>query len=342
MIIFAARASDGRAAAAVAALRKPPLFPIKPLDEVQDWLRQEIAVGNEVALKPMTVLLVPFGMGASTTIRRVIRADPAHPGDNPRILSHPAVLAHLPAKGDATEIGAQICDTIGAPSHHIGGTPHNPRMFWLRTLQRIGMRMLILDDFRSLSLLAKSRQATMLNVIRYAISRYDLQVLVIAPPELRVLVMDDPQLAGRARLIEILPFKVSDPWLKRLPDAFQRWCPLRLPSDLLADQGLRYALVHRSSGIHGTCWIFCCSWQLSPSMAATSGSATRFGATISRGPSMADKPLPLVRLPAEGEILLSCLGRNAAEYGTSDAGCSPMVCRQLKAMRPARTAYRCG
>lgn len=34
---------------------------------------------------------------------------------------------------------------------------------------------------------------------------------------------------------------------------------------------------------------------------------------------MAAKPLPLVRLPAEGELLLSFLGRNAAEYGVSAA-----------------------
>lgn len=235
--------------ARIAVLRQPPMLPVKPLDEVETWLRQELAAGDAVTLKPLTVLLVPGGMGTSKMIERVIGAFPACPSDDPRILCHPAVLAHLPAKGDVTEIGAEICDAIGAPDHHIGGTLHNPRMHWLRTLKLTGTRMLILDDFRSLSLLPRSKQAGILNVIRYATSRFSLQVLLIAPPEARVLVMDDPQLAGRARLIEILPFNASDPRLGRFLDAFQRWCPLRRPSDLLQDQGLRRALVHRSSGI---------------------------------------------------------------------------------------------
>lgn len=224
-----------------------PYFPVKPLDQVETWLRDAISTHVDRPLKPITFLLAPNGMGASWMIDRVAEAFPAYLQQDQRISCHPAVVAHIPSNGSMREIGAEVCQFVGAPKHHIGGPgPHATG--WLNLLGQIGTRMLLLKDMQSLSSLPKSRQGPVLNMIRNATSRYGLQVALVGPPELHPLVMNDPQLADRAQLIEIQPFKASDPALTVFLDAFQRWCPLRRTSDLCDDQSLRKALIRRTGG----------------------------------------------------------------------------------------------
>lgn len=180
-------------------------------------------------------------------IDRVAEAFPAYLQKDQRISCHPAVVAHFPSNGNMREIGAEVCQFVGAPNHHIGGTGPNATG-WLSLLNHIGTRMLLIKDMQSLSNLPKSRQGPVLNMIRNATSRYGLQMTPVGPPELHPLVMNDSQLADRTQLIEIQPFKASDASLTVFLEAFQRWCPLRRTSDLCDDQSLRKALVRRTGG----------------------------------------------------------------------------------------------
>ena len=228
-------------------LRKTPVLPLKPLDDVAVWIGKEIA-GKTPPHKPITILLIPCGMGASGMVQRVIASYPPHPHSDQRILRHPAVLAHLPASGTLREIGAEICSVVGAPVHCIGGTQPNA-IGWLNLLHRIGTRMLCFDDLHALNRFPKTQQGAVLNLIRTAVSRFQIRVSLICPPQMRPLIMDDPQLAGRAQLVEILPFKATDPAFDGFLDAFHQWCPLRRSSDLRDDQSLRKALIRRTNGI---------------------------------------------------------------------------------------------
>ena len=228
-------------------LRQMPYFPIKPLDQVETWLCETISASIQRPLKPITFLLAPNGMGSSSMIDRVAAAYPASLRHDQRIACHPVVVAHIPPKGSVREIGAEVCRFIGAPEHYIGG-PAPTATGWLNLLNQVGTRMLFLKDMHALHCLTKSHQGPILNMIRNATSRYGLQVGLVGPPELRPLVMTDQQLADRTQLVEIQPFKASDPALTSFLEDFLLWCPLRRTSDLCDDQGLRKALVRRTSG----------------------------------------------------------------------------------------------
>ena len=231
----------------IAYLNDLPYFPVKPLDQVENWLKDAISAHVGRPLKPITFLLTPSGMGAGTMINRVQAAFPASPQQDQRIHCYPAVVAHVPATASINEIGAEVCDFVGAPSHCIGGTSPNSTG-WLKLLDQIGTRMLILKDMHALSCLSKTDRGRLLNFIRHATSRYELQVTLVGPPDLHPLVMNDPQLADRAQLIEVQPFKASDQALTSFLEAFLMWVPLRYTSDVCDDHSLRKLLVRRTNG----------------------------------------------------------------------------------------------
>nr|WP_272874398.1 TniB family NTP-binding protein [Pseudaestuariivita rosea] len=231
----------------VAYLRELPYIPIEPMDQVEKWLHEAVVTHVAWPLKPISFLLAPNGMGARSMVGRLVSAFPACPANDQRIAGRSIVVAHIPSKGSLREIGAEVCEFTGAPHHHIGGSSPDTTG-WLKLLDRIGTRMLILKDMQALSCLSKSHQGPVLNLVRTATSRYGMQVALIGPPELRPIVMNDSQLADRTQLIEVMPFKASDPALTRFLEAFQHWCPLRRTSDLCDDHGLRKALVRRTGG----------------------------------------------------------------------------------------------
>lgn len=215
----------------LAYLRTTPILPIQPLSIIEGWLRGEITAAPQSPTKPVSVLLSPHGMGVSEMIRRVCEASPPQPSTDPRIMGAPVVCAHLPPSGSLNEIGREVCGLIGAPLHAIGGKSPNA-IGWLDLLRRTGTRMLILDDMQALNVLPKTQQGPLLNLVRTAVSRYDLQVVLIGSPKLRPLLMADEQLSERTQLIEVQPFKAGDPALTAFLEAFTRWCPLQRDSDL--------------------------------------------------------------------------------------------------------------
>ena len=228
-------------------LRQPPLLHIQSLEQVETWLREAIFGYVERPFKPVTFLLAPSGMGSSRMIRRVVEAFPPNNEKDQRIAHHPAVLAHIPATGRLREIGAEVCSIVGAPAHYIRG-PAPGATHWLKLLNQIGTRILFLDDIQALSCLSKSHQAPVLNMIRHATSRYGLQLVLVGPPDLRPVIMNDAQLADRTQLVEIQPFMASDPALTDFLEAFLDWCPLQRTSDLCDDLSLRRTLVRRTGG----------------------------------------------------------------------------------------------
>ena len=55
----------------IAYLNDLPYFPVKPLDQVETWLKDAISAHVGRPLKPITFLLTPSGMGTGTMINRV-------------------------------------------------------------------------------------------------------------------------------------------------------------------------------------------------------------------------------------------------------------------------------
>lgn len=228
-------------------IRDMPLFPIEPLNIIEQWLKSEIAKEGK-SPKPLNVLTSPSGMGVSEMVKRIERAFCENTKTEDAILAHPVVSFHIPPAGGIRDIGAEVCAKLGFPKHTIGGAGAAPTG-WLMQLQRCKTRMLVIDDTSALESMAPSTQANIFNTIRTAISRYDLNVLLIGTSKVSNYVRNDAQLDGRSQYIALQSFKAGDPALIDFLDAFQKWCPLQKDSDLCSDLRLRKALVHRSNGI---------------------------------------------------------------------------------------------
>lgn len=222
-------------------------LPVEPIEQVENWLKDEILGRSSGIHKPVKCVLTSNGMGTSKMAERLVNAFPPEEVPGAYIRSHPVVHVVHPADAVIREIGEEVCTQVSAPRSKIGGTSPSSDG-WLNLLKQIGTRLMIIDDMHSLMRLSKSKQALILNLIRKATSRDELNIALIGPPQLHGLIRTDDQLYGRTHFVEVLPFTAKDSALETFLGCFERWSPLQRPSDFTSDLAFKKALIRRSGG----------------------------------------------------------------------------------------------
>ncbi|MCK0143635.1 TniB family NTP-binding protein [Aliiroseovarius sp. F20344] len=221
-------------------------FPLKPLDELQEGLRQ-LASGTTQSLKPLTVLFAPSGMGTSSMLARLKDSLPSVLDATSQTHVQRFALGTLSENISIPDLCAELCKSVHFANHPFGTVPSTgPRTS--EALHSVGVRMIAIDDLSALRGKPNDRRSQLFDFVRTAISRYGLHVVLNATPKTARIVAQDEQLLARANFIEILPFKSNSTEFLAFLEAYCRWCPLERQSDLLDDQSLRKALVQRSNG----------------------------------------------------------------------------------------------
>lgn len=200
------------------------------------------------AIRPQGRLLIGHPlMGKSTLVNEFLRRHSAsdNPGGDAAIV--PVVSIQLPEsakEGVYPEILGSFCAKLPKSAK-----PHDVRHGTVDFLQRIGMRVLLIDEFHNILEGSALAQRKGLNSVKYLMNRLRRPVVVIGTSDLINAIGRDRQISSRLKPIVLPRFK-DDQDFQELLVGFEMVLPLRKPSNL-QDPELSTLIYVHTLGIMG-------------------------------------------------------------------------------------------
>lgn len=225
---------------------KDRFIPYPRADEV--FAEMEDLYRRDDAIRPQGRLLVGHPlMGKTTLIAEFLRRHSA--SDNPEgdAAIVPVVSVQFPEianDGVYPEILARLNARLPKASK-----PRDLRQTTVDFLGKVGMRLLIIDEFHNILEGNASAQRKGLNSIKYLMNELRRPVVVIGTAEVINAIKSDPQIYSRLRPM-ILPRFQDDAKFQELLVGFEALLPLRKPSNL-HDPELSSLIYQYTLGIMG-------------------------------------------------------------------------------------------
>jgi hypothetical protein len=212
------------------------------------WLRSERWIGYPRAHHALTILedllslpvrqrmpnlliIGPTNNGKTMIVEKFCRDHPSGPSADGEHEVIPVVMVQMPSEPDLKRFYAAILRAVHAP-------PRPPREllatvedFTLRLLQRIGVRMLIIDEVHNLLGGSSAQQRAFLNVLRSLGNTLRIPLVCVGTREAYLAMRSDEQLENRFEPFT-LPRWQADADYASLLASFEALFPLRYPSRL--------------------------------------------------------------------------------------------------------------
>jgi hypothetical protein len=212
------------------------------------WLRTERWIGYPRAHQALTILedlltlpvrqrmpnlliIGPTNNGKTMIVEKFRRDHPAAPSADGAHEIMPVVLVQMPSEPDLKRLYAAILRAVHAPPR----PPHEPLVhvedFTLRLLQRIGLRVLVLDEVHNLLGGSSAQQRTLLNVLRCLGNTLRVPLVCVGTREAYLAIRSDEQLENRFEPFAV-PRWQADADYASLLASFEALFPLRHASHL--------------------------------------------------------------------------------------------------------------
>ena len=212
------------------------------------WLRSERWIGYPRAHHALTILedllslpvrqrmpnlliIGPTNNGKTMIVEKFCRDHPSGPSADGEHEVIPVVIVQMPSEPDLKRFYAAILRSVHAP-------PRPPREllakvedFTLRLLQRIGVRMLIIDEVHNLLGGSNAQQRAFLNVLRSLGNTLRIPLVCVGTREAYLAIRSDEQLENRFEPFA-LPRWQADADYASLLASFEAIFPLHYPSRL--------------------------------------------------------------------------------------------------------------
>jgi len=180
---------------------------------------------------PNLLLIGPTNNGKTMIVEKFRRDHPCGPAADGEHEVMPVVIVQMPSEPDLKRFYAAILRAVQAP-------PRPPREllakledFMLRLLQRIGLRVLIIDEVHNLLGGSSAQQRTFLNVLRSLGHTLRIPLVCVGTREAYLAIRSDEQLENRFEPFT-LPRWQADADYASLLASFEATFPLRYPSHL--------------------------------------------------------------------------------------------------------------
>lgn len=194
------------------------------------------------AIRPQGRLLIGHSlMGKSTLVNELLRRHSAsdNPGGDAAIV--PVVSIQLPESAKEG-VYPEILGSFNAKLPK-SAKAHDVRHATVDFLQRIGMRVLLIDEFHNILEGSALAQRKGLNSVKYLMNRLRRPVVVIGTSDLINAIERDRQISSRLKPIVLPRFK-DDQDFQELLAGFEMVLPLRKPSNLQAPELSTLIYVH--------------------------------------------------------------------------------------------------
>jgi hypothetical protein len=211
--------------------------------------RLESLFAEPPSLRPHNMLVVgPSNNGKSMIAERFRRLHPSYTSPDSHHEVIPVLVMQMPASPTIRRFYAAVLSALGSPLTTYSATDVREQMA-LRLMQKVGLRLLVIDELHNVLSGKTGQQREVLNVLRYIGNELRLPIACLGTREAYLAIRSDDQLENRFEPFP-LPRWDNDADLGRLLASFEAILPLREPSDL-SSPALRALILRRSEGTIG-------------------------------------------------------------------------------------------
>lgn len=198
--------------------------------------RMEALLNHPPVQRTPNLLLIGETNNGKTSILQRFRA--RHPPKDD-FLSDEAVslqVLYIELEGAPSEDGlyCQILSALFSPFKYSMPTPKKRELVY-RLFDKLGIRMLIIDEMNNLLASRKDKQQTFLNAVKRMGNVLQVPIVAAGVIEAARAIHTDPQMANRFEPFA-LPLWRDDERYWRLLASFERMLPLKEPSDLVEER----------------------------------------------------------------------------------------------------------
>lgn len=197
---------------------------------------------------PNMLLIGKTNNGKTQILKRFRELHPASDNLGDEAISVPVVYVQAPAVPDEKRLYADILNTIFA-KYSVSDHPHKLLSNVKDKFSRIGVRMLIIDEFNSIVSGSTARQRQFLTVLKHLSNELRIPIVGAGTEDAAVALQTDPQLSNRFPTMT-LPRWGMDTEYRRLLASYEQILPLPSPSNL-SDKILAHEIWARTGGTIG-------------------------------------------------------------------------------------------
>jgi len=160
----------------------------------------------------------------------------------------PVLIIQSPPIPDEGRFYNAILEAVFAP-YRASDRADKKQFQALKTLQRVRLKMLIIDEIHNLIAGSQNKQRHFLNTIKYLGNELQIPIVGVGTKDAFVALQTDPQLSNRFEPAVLPRWEMGNDYL-RLLASFERMLPLKQPSNLV-ETALALKLLSMSEGIIG-------------------------------------------------------------------------------------------
>lgn len=231
----------------IAKIRAPRWIGYTRAKEILDELEDLLTYPKKHRM-PNLLLYGDTNNGKTMIVNRFQQRHLAHdnPGGDGIVL--PVLIIQCPSVPDENRFYNAILEKLFAP-YKASDRVDKKQFQAINTLERVRLKILILDELHNLIAGSMNRQRHFLNTIRYIGNELQIPIVGVGTKEALTALRTDPQLANRFDPFELPRWKKGNDYLKLLA-SFERMLPLKKPSHLVEDN-LSTNLLSMSEGLIG-------------------------------------------------------------------------------------------
>jgi type II secretory pathway predicted ATPase ExeA len=186
--------------------------------------------------------------GKTMVVNRFRQLHPARDNDDGDAAIIPVLIIQCPPVPDENRFYNAILNKLFAP-YKASDRVDKKQFQAIRTLERVKLQVLILDELHNLIAGNMNKQRHFLNTLKYLGNELQIPLVGVGTKDALVALRTDPQLANRFEPAELPRWQMGNDYLKLLA-SFERMLPLKRPSNLV-ETNLALKLLSMSEGIIG-------------------------------------------------------------------------------------------
>jgi hypothetical protein len=200
------------------------------------------------ARMPCMLLYADSGMGKTMIVDKMERQHPSSYEERRGITLRPVLCAQMPPSPDERRFYTRLLKVLGAPystREQIGTLEGRT----IQLLQKIGTRLLFIDEVHHLLAGSQRDQRRALNLLKFLANELRIVVVVVGTSDAFHALQTDPQVASRFEPLLIPRWTQSDSF-RSFVVAYGKLLPLRKASPF-GEPAMIEALIKQSGGITG-------------------------------------------------------------------------------------------
>lgn len=224
-------------------------IPTDPVRNVFSELEDRVRASDDTKPRGL-VVLGESDTGKSRTLKMFRKRHEPQTEIEREYTHFPVVLIDAPSKISRTAVMHSILEELQAPiTLRIEEEPLKRHV--IRALKQHQVRLVMIDEFHDITHHALTAEiVSFLTFLKSLVNGIGRPFAVCGTPRLADIIRMDPQIAGRLRDVVTLQ-QLTDPQFTQTLLTYELLMPLRLPSNLTANEELRVEIFNRSQGYIG-------------------------------------------------------------------------------------------